>query len=179
MLVLPFRVFGRVACRHGRCRRTASSRNSPLVQSSEPREVPPLLVLRSHFAVGRFLGSVVFPRRAALTTLSDQCTLSSSSTFLQSFTQRSLARRPQPTGTSLGLLLPTALGGSEVHLVQALPAPAAFRLQGLVTLLAACSFRARADFISHRRRSWDSPFGAFASRKVSAHVSGRKDPHTV
>jgi hypothetical protein len=43
----------------------------------------------------------------------------------------------------------------------------AFRLRGLATLLAAYSFRARAGFISHRRRSWDSPFGASSSRKVS------------
>jgi len=43
----------------------------------------------------------------------------------------------------------------------------AFRLQGLATLLAAYSFRALADFVSHRRRSWDSPFGASSSSKVS------------
>jgi hypothetical protein len=46
--------------------------------------------------------------------------------------------------------------------------PATFRLQGLATLLTACSLRALAGFVSHRRRSWDSPFGAFSSRKVSA-----------
>jgi hypothetical protein len=50
--------------------------------------------------------------------------------------------------------------------------PASFRLQGLVTLLAAYSRRARAGFVSHRRRSWDSPFGAFSSRKVSAAFPG-------
>jgi hypothetical protein len=49
-------------------------------------EVPALLVLRSHFAVGHFLGYVVFPRKAALGTFSDQCTLSSSFAFLQSIT---------------------------------------------------------------------------------------------
>jgi len=115
MLVLPFRVFGYVARRRERHRRTASSQNSLLVQSPEPCEVPALLVLRSHFAVGHFLGCVVFPRKAALGTFSDQCTLSSSSTFLQSLAQRNLARRPQPTGTSHGLSLPTALEGPEVH----------------------------------------------------------------
>jgi hypothetical protein len=41
------------------------------------------------------------------------------------------------------------------------------RLQGLATLLAASSRRARAGYVSRRRRSWDSPFGAFSSRKVS------------
>jgi hypothetical protein len=156
----------------GRCRPTPSSRNSLLVQSSEPCEVSPLLVRRSHFAVGHSLGFVVFPHRAALTTLSDQCTLSSSFAFLQSLAQRNLARRPWPTSTSHGLSLPTALEGPEVHLPRALPAPATFRLQGLITLVAACSFRARAGSISHRRRSWDSPFGAFSSRKVSAAFPG-------
>jgi len=46
--------------------------------------------------------------------------------------------------------------------------PATFRLQGLVTLLTAYSLESRASFISHRQRSWDSPFGGFLSRKVSA-----------
>jgi hypothetical protein len=46
--------------------------------------------------------------------------------------------------------------------------PATFRLQGLATLVAVSSLRFRAGFVSHRRRSWDSPFGAFSSRKVSA-----------
>jgi len=45
--------------------------------------------------------------------------------------------------------------------------PATFRLQGLVTLVTASSLRFRAGFVSHRRRSWDSPFGAFSFRKVS------------
>jgi hypothetical protein len=44
--------------------------------------------------------------------------------------------------------------------------PATFRLQGLATLLTAYSLRSRAGFLSHRQRSWDSPFGAFSSRKV-------------
>jgi hypothetical protein len=55
---------------------------------------------------------------------------------------------------------------------RALPQPATFRLQGLATLLAAYSRRARAGSFSHRQRSWDSPFGAFPSRKVSATFPG-------
>jgi hypothetical protein len=164
--VLPFRVFG-CAARRKRARVAASSRNWQLVQSFEPAEVPQSLVLRSHFAVGHFLGCVVFLRRTTLATLSDQCVLSSSFAFLQSFAQYNLARRPQPIGTSHGLLLPTALEGSEIHLSRALPAPATVRLQGLVTLWAVCALRARAGFVSHRRRSGDSPFGAFSSRKAS------------
>jgi hypothetical protein len=45
--------------------------------------------------------------------------------------------------------------------------PATFRLQGLATLLTVYALRPPAGFVSHRRRSWDSPFGAFSSRKVS------------
>jgi hypothetical protein len=54
---------------------------------------------------------------------------------------------------------------SKVHLTRVNP-PATFRLQGLVTLLAIYSLRSRAGFFSHRRRSWDSPFGVFSFRKV-------------
>jgi hypothetical protein len=45
--------------------------------------------------------------------------------------------------------------------------PATFRPQGLTTLSAAYSLRARARHISGRRRSWGSPFGAFLSHKVA------------
>jgi len=45
--------------------------------------------------------------------------------------------------------------------------PATFRPRGLVTPSTAYSLRSPAGFISHRRRSWDSPFGAFSSREVS------------
>jgi len=44
---------------------------------------------------------------------------------------------------------------------------ATFRLQGLITLLAVYSLRSRAGFVSHRPRSWDLPFGAFSSWKVT------------
>jgi len=46
--------------------------------------------------------------------------------------------------------------------------PATFRLQGLATLLAVFSLESPAGSLSHRLRSWDSPFGGFLSRKVSA-----------
>jgi hypothetical protein len=45
--------------------------------------------------------------------------------------------------------------------------PATFRLQGLSTLLTVYSLRSRAGFVSHRQRSWDLPFGAFSSWKVT------------
>jgi len=81
--------------------------------------------------------------------------------------RRILVSQPQPADTSHGLSLPSAHQGSEVHLPQGFPSPAQFRPQGLVTLSAAYSLRARAGFVSHRQRSWDSPFGAFPFRKVS------------
>jgi hypothetical protein len=113
--------------------------------------------------------SLTGPRRAPLSV---QCALSSSSAFLQSLAQPDLADLPQRVSTSHGLSLPTALQGSEVHLARALPQPATFRPQGLVTLSAAYSLRARAGLFSYRRRSWDLPFGAFSSRKVSAAFPG-------
>jgi hypothetical protein len=57
--------------------------------------------------------------------------------------------------------------------------PATFRLQGLVTLLTAYSLRTRAGLVSYRRRSWDSPFGAFSSREGVRYVSARTHPLTV
>jgi len=57
--------------------------------------------------------------------------------------------------------------------------PAMFRLQGLATLLTACSLESRASFISHRRRSWDSPFGGFTFLRASPALSAWTDPPTV
>jgi hypothetical protein len=99
--------------------------------------------------------------------LSSLRTLSSGFAFLQSLAQHNLVGRPQSANSSHGLSLPSAHQGSEVHLPRALPQPATFRPQGLATLSTAYSLRARAGFVSHRRRSWDSPYGAFPSRKVS------------
>ena len=124
--------------------------------------------MRSRFAVSHFLGFAVFLRRSSPTTLSSRSSLSSSFAFLQSIAQQNLVRRPKPPNSSLGLLLPSAHQGSEVHCPRALPQPATFRPQGLFTLSTAYSLQARAGFVSHQQRSWDSPFGAFPSRKVSA-----------
>jgi len=52
--------------------------------------------------------------------------------------------------------------------------PAKFRLQGLATLLTACSLESRAGFVSHRQRSWDSPFGGFLSRRASTAFRPRR-----
>jgi hypothetical protein len=53
------------------------------------------------------------------------------------------------------------------------------RLQGLATLVTVSSRESRAGFISRRQRSWDSPFGAFSSQRVSTASPQRKNPHTV
>jgi hypothetical protein len=60
--------------------------------------------------------------------------------------------------------------GARRSTVRGFATPATFRPQGLAALSAAYSLRARAGFVSHRQRSWDSPFGAFSSRKVSARL---------
>jgi hypothetical protein len=104
--------------------------------------------------------------------LSDQCCLSSSSAFHQSVA-RTCPSRPAAAGQRLSwAFVPYSARGSGGPLSRGLPAPATFRPQGLVTLSAVYSLRARAGHFSCRRRSWDSPFGAFSFRKVSATFPG-------
>jgi hypothetical protein len=76
-------------------------------------------------------------------------------------------------------LVPFSTLGFGSPLAAGVPHPATFRLQGLATLLTAYSFRARAGFVSPRQRSWDSPFGAFPSRKVSTAFPPRMNPPAV
>jgi hypothetical protein len=85
----------------------------------------------------------------------------------ESLTQSHLAEPPQRISTSHGLRFPTAHEASKVRFTRALPPPATFRLQGLATLLTVCALQSRAGLVSYRQRSWDSPFGAFSSRKVT------------
>jgi len=63
--------------------------------------------------------------------------------------------------------------------LRGLSLPATFRLQGLATLLTAYSLESRAGFLSHRRRSWDSPFGGFPFQEVSPAFSTGTSPRTV
>jgi hypothetical protein len=63
---------------------------------------------------------------------------------------RSLRHIRVRRSTSRGLCLPTTV-----------------RPQGLVTLSTVCPLRSPASFVSRQRRPWDSPFGAFPSRKAS------------
>jgi len=75
--------------------------------------------------------------------------------------------------SSPGLRFPSAHQDPRSLPRVAMPAP--LRLQGLVTLLAPSSPRVRASPVSCRRRSWDSPFGAFPLSRVSRH-SCREGP---
>jgi hypothetical protein len=133
----------------------------------QPAEVPPVLVRRSRHAVGHSLGCAVFPRRARGLQLSNHANLSSGFALRRSIVQRILAGRPQPPAPLMGF---RSLQRSRIRrsTARGLAVPATFRPQGLVTLSAAYSLRARAGLVSYRRRSWDSPFGASSSRKVSA-----------
>jgi hypothetical protein len=137
------------------------------VQSIARRVVSLVWVLRSHSAVSRFLGCVVFPHGAAPDRLEPDASSQRVTRSYRVSHERVPARRPQPSSTSHGLSVPTAHQGTAVHLTRACQ-PATFRLQGLVTLLTAYSRRARASLVSCRQRSWDSPFGAFSSCEVHA-----------
>jgi hypothetical protein len=112
-------------------------------------------------------------RRTRRPQLSSRTNLSSGFALRQSITQRILAGRPQPPAPLMGFV---SLQRSRIRrsTCRGFAEPATFRPQGLVTLSAACSLRARAGLVSYRRRSWDSPFGAFSSREVSTrlHVEG-------
>jgi len=112
--VVPFRVFE--ACRS--CHRLSwhvLSWNWLLVQSSEPVAVPRSLVSRSRFAVGHSLGCAVFLPRAALRTLSTQCTLSASFAFLQSSTTRSSPPAAAGRPLSWACAPCSARGGGRPH----------------------------------------------------------------
>jgi hypothetical protein len=137
------------------------------------------LVGRPHFAVSHFLGCVVFPWRTTVATVKRTASPLVELSLPKSITQQCLADRPQPASSSLGLSLPSALGGTAGPLHAGFTMPATVRLQGLATLLTAYSPQFRAGFVSHRQRSWDSPFGAFSSRKVSGSFPTRKNPPTV
>jgi hypothetical protein len=63
--------------------------------------------------------------------------------------------------------------------VRGLSRPATFRPQGLVTLSAVYSLRARAGLLSCRRRPWDLPLRSFLLPQGIRYVTARKDPHAV
>jgi len=158
----------------GRFRRTASSRNQLSVQSSWSVEVSRSFFPRSHSAVGRFLGCVVFLRRIAPGTVKQP----GRTLFGFHLPSEFCLTQPSPRAAAGELLswalFPFSTRRARRSTCYGLFGPATFRPQGLVTLTAAFSRRALAGFLSRRRRSWDSPFGAFSFRKVSAAFPRRR-----
>jgi hypothetical protein len=142
------------------------------------RTVPPAWVERSHFAVGRFPGRVVFRcSTSAMTVRPPRIPLFEFR--LPPECRPAMPSRgdsaPQPLSWSSA---PFSTSRSDGPLPPGMP-PGLFRLQGLATLLTAYSRQTRAGFVSRRLRSWDFPYGAFSSRKVPATFPPRRDPHTV
>jgi hypothetical protein len=138
-----------------------------LVRRTSRVTVPPVWVRRSRFAVGHSLGFAVFLSRGGRASLITRHARPSRFVARWSHFQQDLVCRPKPANASHGLLLPAAHEVTAVHLTRACQ-PATFRLQGLITLLTACSRRDRAGLFSYQQRSWDSPFGAFPSHEVPA-----------
>jgi len=175
MLASPFRVFGIAARPQPLPPEVVLFWNWSLVQSMTPAEVSPLLVLRSRFAVSTSPRLCGFPSSGCRRRLFG---LSAASSRRASPSSRVLPSNTYPAAatakSSHGLLLPSALEEFEVHCSRA-SQPASFRLQGLATLLTAYSLESRAGFVSHRQRSWDSPFGGFLAREVSRPFS-REEP---
>jgi hypothetical protein len=130
--------------------------------------------------LGRFPGLVVFRKNRATTN-----PLKNSSFPLSGFRfppEFSLASpsRPCRRGRRYRLLSwaspPFSTSGERGSTARGFAAPATFRLQGLITLLAVSSPRTRAGLVSCRQRSW-----AFALRSVPLpkgiqHVSAPDEP---
>jgi hypothetical protein len=141
-------------------------------------QVPPLLVWRSHYAVGRFLGSVVFPSRTTLATVKRTANPLVELGLPVSLTQQNLAGRPKPTSSSLGLPFPSAHEEPQVHLPRVLPAryvpPSGFGypLDGFLPAIPRRFCFAPAALLGFTLRSFLLPEGILP-------VSGRKNPPTV
>jgi len=160
MLAAPFRVFGIAARPSALPPWIVLFWNQAFVQSVEPAEVSPILVLRSRFAVSTYLGCAVFLQRTA----AGDCLGYRPHPLVESalpleYYPATPTQPPQRSGPLMGF-------GSLQHFrnprstSRGPSLPATFRLRGLATLLTACALESRAGFVSHRRRSWDSPFGA-------------------
>jgi len=168
MPAVPLRVSGRNAQR-----RASPPARRPLVKLAArpkvgPVEVPPALVRRRHCAVGRSLGFVVFPQQTARDTVQRPSSASRRAwpsyrvlpitTCSAGRGRRTLSQAPVPYSTFK----------DQRSTIRGFCLPASFRLQGLVALVTVSSRRFRAGSVSRRQRSWDLPFGAFSSHRVSA-----------
>lgn len=112
--------------------------------------------------------------------VNDSCPLlSSASAFLQSFPRSNLAERRRlrdTPGSSPGLPFPSALASRKGPLSASLAKPARFRLQGLATLLTACSLRGLDGPVSSRQRSWDFSLRSIPLPQGGRHVSATAEP---
>jgi hypothetical protein len=178
LLAVSFRAFSAAARSTASPPPTVLSWNWLPVQSSSPTEYRPHWLGRSRCAVGRFPGCAVFLKSASRSTFEDRITLSSGFTFLQSFPQQNLASRRSVPAALVDFRSLQHMQASKV-VSRRMCRSAAVRLQGLATLLTVSSLRCRAGFVSHRQRSWDSPYGAFSTRAALAAFPPKDDPHTV
>ncbi len=134
------------------------------------------MVRRRHYAVDRFLDCVDFPESPPPVTVKRP----TDPLFEFHLPLESYSTKPsRPTAVSQLLswtFVPYSTCKNQRSTWYGLCLPAWLRLQGLATLLTPYSLWLRAGFISHRRRSWDSPFGAFPSRKGTQAVSDPSQP---
>jgi hypothetical protein len=159
--------------------KSSSSGISRSFRVRHPLEYRPYWFCDPALPLARCLGCAVFLARAA----ADDSyvigrVLSSNLTFPLECYPATPTRPPQRPSPLMGFASLQHLRNSRSTSPRA-SRPATFRLQGLVTLLTVYSLRTRAGFVSHRRRSWDSPFGAFSSREGVRYVSARTRPLTV
>jgi len=98
--------------------------------------------------------------------------------LLTEFCPAKPSRRPQPATPLLGFrsLRHMRAWRSTLH---GLCLPATFRLQGLATLLTACSLQDRVGLFSCRRRPWDFPLRSFHLPEGIPRVSAGMNPHAV
>jgi hypothetical protein len=146
--------------------------NQVPVQSCETHRCIPLLLSGSRCAVSSCLGCAVFLRCVAADTVwVIGCVLSSSLPVPLEFYPATPTRPSQRPSPLMGFRSLQHIKDSRSTCRGRLSPPATFRLQGLATLLTACSLESRAGFVSHRRRSWDSPFGGLSLPEGSRGLS--------
>jgi len=138
-----------------------------LVQSIWPIKVSPLLLLRSRFAVSTCLGCAVFLWLVA----ADYCLSGQPHPLVElhlpiEFYPATPTRPPRRPSPLMGFCSLQHIRNPRSTFRESSQL-ATLRLQGLVTLLAFYSLEFRASFISHRRHSWDLPFGGIFFREVS------------
>lgn len=143
------------------------------------RPVSRTWVLRSHYAVTVGPAGWSFqPTVACGWVYYPPAHLSSSFAALQGLAGSRLAGAARHPTPSLGFCslwhMRLARSGSHGRYL-----PATFRPQGLATLSTVYSLACLASLVSGRQHLWDSPFGAFSSRKVATALPPPPAPHAV